>query len=87
MKKVEENANLVAEMETREDGVLMMAYKNTISDSDMVWYLDTGASNHMCGYKHLFKEIREVEDGHVSFGDASKIQVKGQGMVHYLQKK
>lgn len=86
VKKVEENANLVAEMETRENGVLMMAYRKTVSDSDTVWYLDTGASNHMCGNKHLFKEIREVEDRHVSFGDASKIQVKGQGMVHYLQK-
>ncbi|KAB5529592.1 hypothetical protein DKX38_019673 [Salix brachista] len=77
-KKVEENVNLVTEEETREDGVLMMAYKNTVSDNNIVWYLDTGASNHMCGHKHLFKEMREVEDGHVSFGDASKIQIKGQ---------
>ncbi|XP_073067174.1 uncharacterized protein [Primulina eburnea] len=69
-KKVEENANLVAEEETREDGVLLMAHKNTILDSDTVWYLDTGASNHMCGHKHQFKEMRKVEDGHVSFGDA-----------------
>ncbi|KAJ3692026.1 hypothetical protein LUZ60_012376 [Juncus effusus] len=61
--------------------------KNDInSDGDIVWDLDTGASNHMCGHKHLFKEMREVENGHVSFGDASKIQVKGQGTVHYLQK-
>ncbi|KAK8957926.1 hypothetical protein KSP39_PZI000959 [Platanthera zijinensis] len=85
-KKVEENANLVAEEETREDGVLLMAYKDTVSDNDTIWYLDTGASNHMCGHKHLFKEMREVEDGHVSFGDASKIQVKGQGAIYYLQK-
>lgn len=85
-KKVEENANLVAKEETREDGVLMMAYKNTILDSDTVWYLDTGASNHMCGHKHLFVEMQEIEVGHVSFGDASKIQVKGQGTISYLQK-
>jgi transposase InsO family protein len=84
-KKVEENTNLITEDEMKE-GFLMMAYNDINTDSDTVWYLDTGASNHMCGHKHLFKEMREVEDGHVSFGDASKIQVKGQGTVHYLQK-
>jgi Zinc knuckle len=85
-KKVEENANLVAEEETKDDGVLMMAYKNTIPDSDTVWYLDTGASNHMCGHKHLFTEMQEVEDGHVSFGDASKVRVKGRGKIYFSQK-
>ncbi|PKU61775.1 Retrovirus-related Pol polyprotein from transposon TNT 1-94 [Dendrobium catenatum] len=40
----------------------------------------------MCGHRHLFKEMRVVEDGHVSFGDASKIQVKGQGTISYMQK-
>ncbi|PKU79836.1 Retrovirus-related Pol polyprotein from transposon TNT 1-94 [Dendrobium catenatum] len=39
----------------------------------------------MCGHIHFFKEIRVVEDGHVSFGDASKIQVKGQGTISYMQ--
>lgn len=47
----EENMNLVAEEEEKEDGVLMMAYDDTIPDidADTVWYLDTDASNHMCG--------------------------------------
>ncbi len=38
-----------------------------------------------CGLKHLFRELREVKDGHVSFGDASNIQVKGQGTICFLQ--
>jgi hypothetical protein len=82
---VEENTNLVTENEMKE-GFLMMTCNDINTDSDTVWYLDTSASNHMCGHKRIFKEIREVEYGHVSFGDASKIQVKGQGTVHYLQK-
>ncbi|KAE8706666.1 hypothetical protein F3Y22_tig00110388pilonHSYRG00007 [Hibiscus syriacus] len=85
-KRVEENVNLVAEEETREDGVLMMAYKNIIPDSDTVWYLDTGASNHMCGHKHLFVDMQEIEEGHVSFGDASKVQVKCQDKICFSQK-
>lgn len=82
-KKVEETTNLVTE---DEEGFLLMAHNEVNTDNDTVWYLDSGASNHMCGNKHLFKEMRKVEDGHVSFGDASKIEVKGQGTVCYLQK-
>lgn len=84
-KKVEGTTNLAIEDETNE-GILLMAQNSINIDDDSIWYLDTGASNHMCGLKHLFKEIRQVKDGHVSFGDASKIQVKGQGKILFLQK-
>ena len=40
----------------------------------------------MCGHEYLFKEMQKIEDGHVSFGDTSKVEVKGQGMIHFLQK-
>jgi len=53
---------------------------------NLVWYLDTGASNHMCGDENLFKELTKVDAGHVSFGDASKVAVKGRGTIWYLQK-
>jgi hypothetical protein len=82
---VEETTNLATEDEVKE-GFLLMAHNEVNTDNNTVWYLDSGASNHMCGHKHLFKEMRKVEDGHVSFGDASKVEVKGQGTVSYLQK-
>jgi len=56
---VEESENLVEEDETREEGILMMANEDVILDSDMVWYLETGASNHMCEHKHLFLVTRD----------------------------
>ena len=55
-------------------------------DSDMVWYLDTGASNHMCGHKHLFLDIQEIEDEHVSFGDSTKVAIKGWGKSMFFSK-
>jgi hypothetical protein len=61
--------------------VLLLASKETDSNNESVWYLDTGASNHMCGYKHMFTKIEEIVEGHVSFGDASKVKVKGQGEI------
>ncbi|KAI5445818.1 hypothetical protein KIW84_013886 [Lathyrus oleraceus] len=83
-KKVEETTNLTLEVEANE-GFLLMA-QNEINTNDNVWYLDSGASNHMCGHKHLFKEMRKIEDGNVSFGDASKVKVEGKGTIRYLQK-
>ncbi|KAI5412277.1 hypothetical protein KIW84_057079 [Lathyrus oleraceus] len=83
-KKVEETTNLTLEAEANE-GFLLMT-QNEINTNDNVWYLDSGSSNHMCGHKHLFKEMRKIEDGNVSFGDASKVKVEGKRTICYLQK-
>jgi hypothetical protein len=55
------------------------------SGCDIVWYLDTGASNHMTGHKHLFAKMTELVST-VSFGDASKVEVKEKCNVMFLQK-
>jgi len=43
-----------------------------------------GTSNHMCGNEHFFKDLTKVKVGDVSFGDDSKVVVKGQGTIWYL---
>ena len=82
-KRVEGATNLALEDVTNE-GLLLMAQEDNINN-DTLWYLDSGASNHMCGHEYLFKEMQNIEDGHVSFGDASKVEVKGRGTIHFLQ--
>ncbi|XP_074323109.1 uncharacterized protein LOC141660046 [Apium graveolens] len=78
-KRVEEKANIAQMEEQQNDGVLLMANKEIIQEDDVIWYLDSGVSNHMTGLKHLFTYLRDVNSGFVSFGDASKVEVKGKG--------
>uniref|UniRef100_A0A6I9QLT5 Uncharacterized protein LOC105037627 n=1 Tax=Elaeis guineensis var. tenera TaxID=51953 RepID=A0A6I9QLT5_ELAGV len=74
--QVHEKVNY-AKKEEGEDGILLLAEKEEEASNENIWYLDTGASNHMCGYKHMFKELDETVEGNISFGDTSKVQVKG----------
>ena len=73
--KVHENSNYAMQ-----DDVVLLANKGDTSNKNL-WYLDSGASNHMCGYRDIFKELNETVNGQVSFGDASKVQVKGIGKI------
>ena len=46
-----------------------------------LWYLDSGYSRQMTGDKSLFKNLKEKEDGFVTFGGGSHSQVLGKGTV------
>ncbi|XP_070668900.1 uncharacterized protein [Malus domestica] len=56
--KLDEKVNYVKE-EKEDNGVVLLAYKNNDGDQDYTWYLDTGASNHMCGRRSTFVELNE----------------------------
>jgi hypothetical protein len=81
--KVEGKVNYAEVIE--DEKVLLMAQTLSISKCDTVWYLDIRANNHMTDHKHLFVEMTELA-GTVSFGDASKVEVKGKDNVKFLQK-
>ena len=49
-----------------------------------LWYLDNGCSRHMIGDRTLFKEFESKKGGNVTFGDGSKSQIKGKGVISLL---
>ncbi|GMI83839.1 hypothetical protein HRI_002053200 [Hibiscus trionum] len=77
----EERANLIEDQQDIEEPTLLLALKNEEKNDASTWYLDNGASNHMCGDKEAFVELDEKVKGNVSFGDSSKVQIQGKGTI------
>ncbi|KAI0515512.1 hypothetical protein KFK09_008177 [Dendrobium nobile] len=46
-----------------------------------MWYLDSGASNHMTGDKEKFIDLNEGVYGKVKLGDGSLVKIQGKGTV------
>ncbi|KAK2965354.1 hypothetical protein RJ640_013817 [Escallonia rubra] len=74
---MEERNNFATTEEKNVEDAIFLTYRGNRECRKNVWYLDTGASNHMCGRKELFTDLDETIKGEVTFGDSSKILVKG----------
>jgi hypothetical protein len=48
---------------------------------DSLWYLDSGATNHMSGCRRAFVDIDTSIRGSVKFGDGSKVTIEGSGTM------
>ena len=46
-----------------------------------LWYLDTGATNHMTVRREFFLNLDKSTSGFVKFGDNSKIRIEGRGDI------
>ncbi|KAL4368367.1 hypothetical protein GQ457_05G028310 [Hibiscus cannabinus] len=68
----EERVNLIEDQQDVEEPTLLLALKNEENNDASTWYLDNGASNHMCGDKEAFVKLDEKVKGNVSFRDSSK---------------
>jgi hypothetical protein len=53
---------------------------------DTVWYLDSGATNHMCGERSAFSNLDSNIKGTISFGDGSVAKIEGHGTILFAGK-
>ena len=51
------------------------------TDQELLWYLDSGASNHLMGSKASFSELDDDVTGTVKFGDGSRVAIQGRGTI------
>jgi len=51
-----------------------------------LWYLDTGATNHMTGAREVFTELDTGAQGTVRFGDGSVVAIQGCGSILFEAK-
>ena len=52
---------------------------------DDTWWIDSGASRHVCKDRHFFKTYKELEDGPILYmGNDSTVKARGIGQVELL---
>ncbi|KAL4554860.1 hypothetical protein LXL04_037467 [Taraxacum kok-saghyz] len=72
-------ANYVEQDEDKE--VLLMAYVQDIGPRRDVWYIDSAASNHMCGIQGMFTSLDTSFSHIVRLGNDTGLRVMGIGAV------
>ena len=65
--------------------LLLHGFEGASSDPAL-WYLDTGATNHMTGRREFFSNLDESTTGSVKFGDNSRIQIRGKRGIEVNQR-
>jgi hypothetical protein len=58
-----------------------MAKTDKEIDVSQFCFLDSGCSNHVTGFKHLFDELDESYNKTVKLGDDKEIYVEGKGKL------
>lgn len=71
----------VAQSNFNESETLLMVCKSVEESQKNTCMLDTGCTNHMYGNKEIFSDHDESIKSEVTFGNSSKIPVKGRGRV------
>ncbi|KAJ0048663.1 hypothetical protein Pint_16358 [Pistacia integerrima] len=84
--KEDKTANFAEGSNNVEDeSSLLFVHDEPLEGGDL-WYLDSGASNHMCGRKEVFVELHDHICGPVTLGDTSKLAIAGKGKIAIYQK-
>ena len=60
---------------------LFMAENNRSNDSEEIWYIDSGCSNHMSSTRKMFRDLDKSKTGTVRLGDGKQLEVVGTGTI------
>ena len=68
------------DLSSKDEVCFMMKSAFKVIDT-CLWYLDSGCSSHMTRDRSPFKVFESKKGGNVTFGDRSKSQIKGKGII------
>ena len=71
---------ILTDLSSKHEVCFMMKSTFKVMDT-CLWYLDSGCSRHMTRDRSLFKVFESKKGGNVTFGDGSKSQIKGKGII------
>ena len=71
---------ILTDLSSKHEVCFMMKSAFKVMDT-CLWYLDSGCSRHMTGDRSLFKVFESKKGGNVTFGDGSKLQIKGKRII------
>ncbi|XP_068653841.1 uncharacterized protein [Aristolochia californica] len=78
--QLEKEANY-AELEEKEEILLMSYVELNQSRREDIWFIDSGCSNHICANKEWFSNLDEEFRQSVTLGNNSKMAVLGKGNI------
>ena len=73
-------STIPTDLSSKHEVCFMMKFAFKVMDT-CLWYLDSGCFRHMTGDRSLFKIFESKKGGNVTFGDESKSQIKGKGII------
>jgi transposase InsO family protein len=79
-------AMMIEENNENEVVEVLAAVRNDGTDLDKRWILDSGASRHFSGERHLFKNLRKVNPVNVRLGDNKRVTATEGGELELLVK-
>ena len=68
------------DLSSKHEVCFMMKFTFKVMDT-CLWYLNSDCLRHMIGDRSLFKVFESKKGGNVTFGDGSKSQIKGKGII------
>ena len=76
----DERKHIPTDLSSKQEVCFMMKSAFKFKDT-CLWYLDSSCLRHMTGDQSPFKVFEFKKRGNVTFGDGSKSQIKGKGII------
>jgi hypothetical protein len=80
--KIPDRPEILNYTSSEENTITSMALKTHDTKESNEWYVDSGATQHMCSQRELFEDYQDISTSPVCLADGRSIPVKGKGTIN-----